>query len=173
MEKSKKIFQAFGLIALLFFLSCNTLKRSQTRLDKVKRNNPELLSSYCAETYKNETDTVITYKIIKGDSVLVFDTVTVDCKDVLDSPIKIIKVPVVTKVYQTDTVEKEVLVYRENKAALDTALTTLKKTENTLIKETSTKKTYRNLFFGSLGFIVILAVIGFLLLRKKYKVSII
>lgn len=162
-KKIKKIITYLVLIAVLasivFLLnSCNTLRQSQTRLFKVDRDHPELLAEYCAEKYPVTEDSTVSIKIIKGDTIKEMDTLYVDCDKVKDSIIKIIKVPYVKTISNTDTVERTVTVTKENTAALQAEIGKHKST-TTLLNKTQGKLSTMNKIAIVLGSLLLLAVI--------------
>lgn len=152
------------ILALILLCSCNTLKRSQTRLFKVERDHPELLMEYCAEEFPIKTDTFTSVRVIKGDSLIINDTLYVDCDTVIRVEDRIVRIPVTKIIYKPDTVIQEKLVVQENTAALQLEKSKHEKTKQDKDKSIST---WRIAFGIACGLILLLAILLYLMKPKR------
>lgn len=158
--------QALALI-LLLLCSCNTLKRSQTRLFKIERDHPELLMEYCAEEFPIKTDTFTSIRLIKGDSLIINDTLYVDCDTVIRVEDRIVRIPVTKIIYKPDTVIQEKLVVQENTAAVQLERKAHEVTKSELTAQTKSTKNWRIAFMIACGVVVVMAVVMYLTRPKR------
>lgn len=126
------------ILALSLLAGCANLKQSQNRLYKVDRDHPELLAAYCTKTFPIISDTFVSYKLIKGDTVRFTDTLTVDC----DTIRAVIKVPYYRTVVNKDTLIQQILIIEKDSAEMKV----LRSANSTLQSELTKAKTGRSIF---------------------------
>lgn len=150
------------IIILVLFASCKTTEwQSKKRLMKVELHHPQMLAAYCGEKYP----IIENVKVIKGDSVIVTDTLLVDCGDslVMVSVNKIVKVPYIKTIHRTDTV----LITAKSTSDLDAEKGRHEITQTQRDKVMGGLATWRIIALIAIGLFIISLIVIVLILKRK------
>jgi hypothetical protein len=114
--QEQPMIKAYILIFVLLSVGCYNQRKAQIAVAKADSSYPQVTSKFCAEKFP------VIEKIVKGDSVIVTDTlwdegVVINDTTVIKDTVRIIKtIPKVITI--TNTVHVTDTIYSENKAAL-------------------------------------------------------
>lgn len=133
----------------MMILGCLTEKKAVKQLAKINHKFGELHAKDCGKRYPPVDSIWERETFIEGETMVVVDTVTVDCDSVLTNSVltKIVKVPVKSSV-RVDTVYKDRFQQVENTAMIEANRLTINKLENDAIELSHAKKIWMWIAIG-------------------------
>lgn len=169
---------------ILLVLSCALITSCYTSNKAVKQSvnayveYPEEVAELHSKWYPVSTSRTVEKEYIQGKDSLIYDTVIVDCEDVVHEVEKIVKVPVIKHSTRVDTFRTSTIDSIENTAKLTSLEKALDKKNQDLVNErlahAKTKselkeaKKQRNIFGGSF-FGLIALIFAYKYFKNKFK----
>lgn len=94
----------YSVIISLFILSgCYSAKKATKDVIRARTYYPEVVLNFCSQIDPIVPSTHTEIRYLPGQDSLIFDTVTVDCEEVINEIEKIVKVPVIKNHFRVDT----------------------------------------------------------------------
>lgn len=137
----------FGL--LICIAGCYSIKTAEKQLIKAKVHYPELVASTYSMWFPIKTDTVVKIETRKGNDIVKYDTVRVDCDSALKEKVSIVKVPFEVSKYRVDTIYNTTTSTLESSAKLNEAKEIIRRITNErdeALTKAASLRTSRNIF---------------------------
>lgn len=158
------------ILSMLLLASCYTQKKAEKQVTKAHINHPLVVAKFCGDVFPPKTITKIEKEYIQGKDSLIYDTISVDCEEVINEVERIVKVPVIREHYRVDTFRENRTDSVENTAkvkALEIALSDEVKLR--VQAETKAKRLTNQSYFLWSWFVLSILGIGFIVYTKLFK----
>lgn len=166
------------VLSCALITSCYTSNKAVKQSVKAYVEYPKEVAELHSKWYPVSTSRTIEKEYIQGKDSLIYDTVIVDCEDVVHEVEKIVKVPVIKHSTRVDTLRTSIIDSIENTAKLENFQRVIDRINQDLVNErlahTKTKselkeaKKQRNIF--GVSFLGLIALIfAYKYLKNKFK----